>query len=329
MPSRPRTTVETVRHPRTREAAASGAALGAFVGSLVGLSGSPVVASIASAGVALAATVATAKLRAGSSSEAPAKRADQGQEESKESAPVITDQTHVFLTFFGVLGLATVVLALAARTHNVLSPTPRQIVDLWRDAGLTDEEAQQIAVNAMEGHIAVAPTPKAVVDRWRQAGLPQDQAVQAAVNQLDGRVETRLEQDPAVLVHEWEDAGATHRQAVVAAFLAWQHQRAEPQTSKPEASGAASHDSGTGEPPSIAAASFHESVLVGEERSFCDEVLQAVDNYDPASEIVASAFKKRGAAWQKEYAKDTAIQGVEDQRKALRAFAATHCKESR
>jgi hypothetical protein len=110
-----------------------GAAVGLFVGLLVGLSVSPVVATVVSAIVGVVTAFCTATL-GGGLKEAIQRSRDRGTSSS---------DAHIYLAGFCVAGFVSCIIGIYLRTHNALSPTPHELVDEWRAAGLTQQEAQE------------------------------------------------------------------------------------------------------------------------------------------------------------------------------------------
>lgn len=117
-----------------------GAAIGGFVGILVGMSGSPIVATVVTALVGVVTAYCTATL--GGGLQEALKRT------THDDPPISALGPHVYLAGFSVFGLAGALAGLYMRTHNVFSPTPRQIVEQWEEAGLRSPgQAQQVALN--------------------------------------------------------------------------------------------------------------------------------------------------------------------------------------
>ena len=123
-----------------------GAALGAFVGLLVGMSASPVVASVVSGLIGVVAAYRTVSL--GGNLEEASKQAD-GHRRNVEI------EASIYLAGFSLFGIAALLTGLYLRTHNSLSPTPKQIVDQWTEAGLLPGQAQQVALNLFNTHVVL------------------------------------------------------------------------------------------------------------------------------------------------------------------------------
>jgi len=114
-----------------------GASLGGFVGVMVGLSSSPIVASVVSALVGLVVAYATATLGGG---------LREALESSNEAVRSQSIAVQVYLAGFSFIGTLALLVGLYMRTHNSLSPTPREIVEQWMEAGLTEGPARQVAM---------------------------------------------------------------------------------------------------------------------------------------------------------------------------------------
>jgi hypothetical protein len=109
--------------------------LGLFFGVLIGMSTTPVVASVVSAMVGALATYGATLIgrkRVGPTSSA------------RDPSGFI--QTCAYLVGFAAFATLGLLGGVFERTHHLLSPTPQQVVNAWRDAGLLPEEAQQVAL---------------------------------------------------------------------------------------------------------------------------------------------------------------------------------------
>jgi hypothetical protein len=117
-----------------------GALMGALVGLLVGLSITPVVASVVSALIGLVVAYGTATLGGGltqalkGTTDAPAARVD----------------VQIYLAGFSFLAIGALLVGIYLRTHGSLSPTPKEVTEQWMAAGLTREQAQQVALKALQ-----------------------------------------------------------------------------------------------------------------------------------------------------------------------------------
>jgi hypothetical protein len=136
---------------------ACGAAIGLFIGVMVGMSASPIVASVSSALIGVVAAYGAAKLGGAGSAKHDDNTADGPMAQSSH-------ELLAYLAGLGVAGVLGIALGLYARTHHLLSPSPKQIVQDWREAQLELEHAQQVALNLYNTGLALpakssAPAP--------------------------------------------------------------------------------------------------------------------------------------------------------------------------
>ena len=124
----------------------AGGAVGAFLGLLVGMSASPVVASVVSGLVGFVTAFATAMLGGG---------LHEAVKRSAEAHRPAAIEAHVYLAGFSLFGIAAVLVGLHMRTHNTLSPTPKEVVDRWVNAGLLPAQAQQVALDTFQTGFAL------------------------------------------------------------------------------------------------------------------------------------------------------------------------------
>jgi hypothetical protein len=117
----------------------SGAAVGALVGLLVGMSVSPVVATVVSALVGVVTAYCTATLGG-------------GLQEALKASPIEPRRpelnAHVYLAGFSVVAFVTVLVGTYIRTHNLLAPSPTELVARWKEASFDDDTARQLVAKA-------------------------------------------------------------------------------------------------------------------------------------------------------------------------------------
>lgn len=116
-------------------------ALGLLTGLLVGLSASPVVASVISALLAMAAGIAALT---------GVKNPFLGKGDEPRERRAAHDWAVVAFAVLAIAGLGS---GLWARTHDALSPSPKEIAAKWVEAGLDKEVAARLAAFAMTGAV--------------------------------------------------------------------------------------------------------------------------------------------------------------------------------
>jgi hypothetical protein len=128
----------------SREAFA-GIALGILVGGLVGLSTSPVAANFLGAMTAL--LVAFFGLRGSNA----------GAEDDSGNATTSAAGS-IRIAAFSLACLIAIVLSVAARTHDLFSPSAQAQVQQWTSAGYSAQEARQLAAYKMIGILPARST---------------------------------------------------------------------------------------------------------------------------------------------------------------------------
>lgn len=113
--------------------------LGLLTGLLIGLSSSGVTASVVSAVLAMAAGVVA--LTGVKNPFLP-----KGEGAAERSA-----QHNWAVAAFALVTIAGLASGLWMRTHNSFSPTPQELAAQWQAAGLSDQQAQRIAVLQLTG----------------------------------------------------------------------------------------------------------------------------------------------------------------------------------
>jgi hypothetical protein len=155
---------------------ACGGCLGLLVGLLIGLSVSPVVASVTSALVGLVVAYAgirpRVRLRKTSDDGEPGK----GGADAHEHRSLSPSGALVYIAGFSSSAVVAILGGLAVRAHGLLSPSPREIVSRWEQAGLTPAQAQQVALNVLDTRVDLSAdplffAPGAMVAAWMDAGM--------------------------------------------------------------------------------------------------------------------------------------------------------------
>lgn len=117
----------------------SGAAVGAFVGLLVGMSVSPVIATVVSALVGVVTAYCTTTLGGGLQEALKASPSEPRRPELN---------AHVYLAGFSALGFVTVLVGTYIRTHDLLAPSPTELVARWKAASFDDDTARHLVAKA-------------------------------------------------------------------------------------------------------------------------------------------------------------------------------------
>jgi len=109
----------------------SGALTGLLVGALVGLSSSSVVQTLVTALIAVATAIV-------------------GVVPTDGAKVRISPTAHTWMALFGVCAFAGMVSGLYIRTHDMLSPTPSDLVERWEAAGFTAPAARALVAARQE-----------------------------------------------------------------------------------------------------------------------------------------------------------------------------------